>query len=188
MMGGSFSKKGKKHPSNKVFDSNETVADDNNHHHQSTSYLEEEEIRVPDKTAKHKSKSISLFTFPKKSFIRKTSSLQVASNGPDFALSHLEQLKQENHNLKEEIQRITQRNLEEHQKLSDESATLRSEKKTLMSALRKVRYDKDRALLLEKDAVERANNFEQGMSFCCKSMHNLVQEKLLKFRDIYSYP
>ena len=169
-MGGSSSKNGKKHPSNNVFDSSEAVSNEN--HHQSTSHLEEEEIRVPDKTAKHKSKSISLFTFPKKSFIRKTSSLQVANNVPDFALSPLEQLKQENHNLKEEIQRITQRNLEEHQKLSDESTKLRSEKKTLMSALRKVRSDKDRALLLEKDAVERANNFELGIFPC--DLNNLA--------------
>ena len=174
-MGGSLTKRGKRHSSNKIFDANEAESDE---HHQSTSHLEEEEIRVPDKTTKHKSKSISLFAFPKKSFIRKTSSLQPTKNAPDFALSPLEQLKHEKTSLKEEIQRITQRNLEEHQMLNNEITKLKTENKTLMSALRKVRSDKDRALLLEKDAVERANNFELGIFIYilmkCNFMHSFT--------------
>ena len=158
-MGKSLSKSPKRHSSNKVFDTNEV---ETNEHHQSSNNLVEEEIRVPDKTNKHKSsKSISLF-FPKKSFIRKTASLQPPNNGHNFAMSPLEQVKHENIGLKEEIQRITQLNLTEHEILNSEITKLKSENKTLMSALRKVRSDKDRAYALEKDAVERAKNFEQG--------------------------
>eukprot|EP00111_Clytia_hemisphaerica_P024548 TCONS_00072370-protein len=144
-----------------------------------------EEIRVPDKTSKHKSKSISLFTFSKRSFIRKTSSLQPQSNTQNIPSNPLEQLRVENANLKEEILRITDRNLEEHQALNSEVQRLKTENKTLNSALRKLRADKDRALATEKDAVERANNFELEKEKSQRQFKTYREAKENEIRDLY---
>jgi ABC-type phosphate transport system, auxiliary component len=157
-MGSLFSKGTKKHSSNRISNSNEIEPVE---HLDSVNDLEE--IRVPDKTSKNKVKSISLFSpFAKKSFIRKTSSLQAATTTQNVPNNPLEKLRLENAELKKEMQRITEKNLEEHQHLNIELNRLKALNKGLNSAVRKLRADKEKALITEKDAVERANNLELG--------------------------
>ena len=186
-MGGKLSKNPKRHQSNRVFVSSET-SDSSKAFKQSAKnpnilepFNELEEIRVPDKTSKHKSKSRSLFTghFTKKSSIRKTSSLQSAVQLQNLSKTTLlEKLQTENDELKKEIEKLKQQNLDQRNQHNSEITRLKAEMKALNIGLNKVRAIGDQAKLTEKDAVERANNIEQGkitlISFICCKIHTLT--------------
>ena len=121
-----------------------------------------EEIKVPDATSKHKSKS-----FTKKiESLRKTTSLQSAVSVPQQNGKHIddetERLKRLNDSLSLSHEKeVTKLNTHIVQ-LQDEVSHLRKELKVLNTTLMKVRADKEKAKIAETDAWERASGFEQG--------------------------
>lgn len=161
-MGGTFSKPPRRHVSNRVASNEEVHRND----HADINNGIEEVIKVPDATTKHK-KSRSLRPFTKKSFmsIRKTSSLQSAVQTPKVSIAELENLRRDNEQMKIEMHKLKERHDEERNQLNEELTRLRSEVRALNNALRKVRADKDKAQQTEKDVLERANFFEQGIKW-----------------------
>lgn len=155
-MGGAFSKP-KPTNGNRVSTFSETTF--------SETYPESsEDIKVPDNTSKHKSKSQSLFS-KTRSFIGYSKSPSVQASVPSSTKSELDQLKLENETLKLNSERVINELNIHIQELTDELTKLRNEVKVLNTAMVKVRGEKDKSKLAETVALERAKAFEKGNIF-----------------------